>query len=49
MNLILPVGFGLIFAALFIVFAAVGGLTKERLASTGPSPCSRRSPPRPRR
>ena len=30
MNLILPVGFGLIFVALFLVFAAVGGLTKER-------------------
>ncbi len=30
MNLILPVGFGLIFVALFMVFAAVGGLTKER-------------------
>ncbi len=30
MNLILPVGFGLIFVALFLVFAAVGGLTQER-------------------
>ena len=30
MNTILPVGFGLIFVALFMVFAAVGGLTKER-------------------
>ncbi len=28
--MILPVGFGLIFVALFLVFAAVGGLTKER-------------------
>jgi len=30
MNTILPLGFGLIFVALFMVFAAVGGLTKER-------------------
>jgi tight adherence protein C len=29
MNVILPVGFGLVFVALFLVFAAVGGLTKE--------------------
>ena len=29
MNVILPVGFGLVFVALFMVFAAVGGLTKE--------------------
>jgi len=30
MNIVLPVGFGLIFVALFLVFGAVGGLTKER-------------------
>ena len=30
MNMILPVGFGLIFVALFLVFASVGGLTQER-------------------
>jgi tight adherence protein C len=32
MNLILPIGFALIFVALFLVFASVGGLTRE---STG--------------
>jgi len=30
MNVILPVAFGLVFMSLFLVFAAVGGLTKER-------------------
>jgi tight adherence protein C len=30
MNLILPVGFVLIFGALFLVFASVGGINKER-------------------
>jgi len=30
MSLMLPVAFGLVFVALFLVFAAVGGLTKER-------------------
>ena len=30
MSMILPVAFGLVFVALFMVFAAVGGLTKER-------------------
>ncbi len=29
MDVILPVGFGLVFVALFLVFAAIGGLTKE--------------------
>jgi len=30
MSMILPVAFGLVFVALFMTFAAVGGLTKER-------------------
>ncbi len=30
MTLILPAGFAMIFVALFVVFASVGGLTKER-------------------
>jgi tight adherence protein C len=30
MNVILPVAFGLVFVALFMTFAAVGGLTRER-------------------
>ncbi|MCW2826987.1 MAG: type secretion system family protein [Marmoricola sp.] len=29
-NVVLPVAFGMIFLALFLVFAAIGGLTKER-------------------
>jgi tight adherence protein C len=29
-NVVLPLAFGMIFLALFLVFAAVGGLTKER-------------------
>jgi len=30
MNMLLPVAFGLVFVALFMTFAAVGGLTRER-------------------
>jgi tight adherence protein C len=30
MDVILPVGFGMIFVALFLVFASIGGLTKEQ-------------------
>jgi tight adherence protein C len=30
MTVMLPIGFGLVFVALFLMFAAVGGLTKER-------------------